>query len=104
MNNLLPVPMLLTIFGAGVALAMPRRPKLQRAVSILCLSGVIAVAAIFIWAAALCASIAVTSLYTSTTPSIGASGPPIRTGTYDEISVRAEISPSNASNRSRWVS
>lgn len=49
MNNLLPVPMLLTIFGAGVALAMPRRPKLQRAVSILCLSGVIAVAAIFMW-------------------------------------------------------
>ena len=49
MNNLLPVPVLLTIFGAGVALALPRRPRLQRAVSVLCLSGVIVVAAILMW-------------------------------------------------------
>ena len=49
MNNLLPVPVLLTIFGAGVALALPRRPRLQRAVSILCLSGVITVAAVLMY-------------------------------------------------------
>ena len=49
MNNLLPVPVLLTILGAGIALAMPRRPRLQRAVSIISLSGVITVAAVLMW-------------------------------------------------------
>lgn len=49
MNNLLPVPVLLTIFGAGVALALPRRPRLQRAISALCLTAVIAVAAVLMW-------------------------------------------------------
>ena len=46
MANLLPVPVLLAIFGAAVALALPRRPATQRAVSVLSLSGIVAVAAV----------------------------------------------------------
>lgn len=49
MANLLPVPVLLAIFGAAVALALPRRPATQRAVSVLSLSGIVAVAAVLIW-------------------------------------------------------
>ena len=49
MANLLPVPVLLAIFGAAVALALPRRPATQRVVSVLSLSGIVAVAAVLIW-------------------------------------------------------
>ena len=49
MINLLPVPVLLAIFGAAVALMLPRRPSVQRAVSILSLSGIVAVAGTFMW-------------------------------------------------------
>ena len=45
--NLLPAPVLLAIFGAGVALALPRRPGLQRLVSVLSLSGIVALAGFF---------------------------------------------------------
>lgn len=45
--NLLPVPVLLAIFGAGVALALPRRPNMQRVVSIVSLLGIVVVAAVF---------------------------------------------------------
>ncbi|MCC2593975.1 Na+/H+ antiporter subunit D [Tessaracoccus sp. OS52] len=48
MINLLTLPVLLPIFGAAVALALPRRPRLQRSISILSLSGVVLVAAILI--------------------------------------------------------
>ena len=44
MENLLPVPVLLAIFGAAVALALPRRPATQRIVSVLSLSGIVVVA------------------------------------------------------------
>lgn len=47
--NLLPVPVLLAIFGAAVALALPRRPGIQRAVSVVSLSGIVAVAALLMW-------------------------------------------------------
>ena len=43
MANLLPVPVLLAIFGAAVALALPRRPATQRVVSVLSLSGIVPV-------------------------------------------------------------
>ncbi|MDF1487326.1 Na+/H+ antiporter subunit D [Tessaracoccus caeni] len=49
MTNLLPLPMLLSIFGAAVALALPRRPRLQRAISVLSLTAVVAIAAVFVW-------------------------------------------------------
>ncbi len=49
MENLLPVPVLLAIFGAAVALALPRRPATQRIVSVLSLSGIVVVAGILIW-------------------------------------------------------
>lgn len=49
MINLVPAPVLLAIFGAAVALALPRRPGLQRLVSIVSLTGIVAVAALFIW-------------------------------------------------------
>ena len=49
MENLLPVPVLLAIFGAAVALALPRRPTTQRIVSVASLSGIVVVAGILIW-------------------------------------------------------
>jgi multicomponent Na+:H+ antiporter subunit D len=45
MNNLLPVPVLLPMLGAALTLILGRRPRLQRLVSILVLTGVVAVAA-----------------------------------------------------------
>ena len=38
MNNLLPLPVLLPMFGAALTLMLGRRPLVQRAVSILTLS------------------------------------------------------------------
>lgn len=49
MTNLLPVPVLLALFGAAITLINPRRPRLQRAVSIASLSGIVILAAVFIW-------------------------------------------------------
>ena len=49
MINLVPVPVLLAFFGAAIALALPRRPRLQRIVSSVALSGIVAVAAVFMW-------------------------------------------------------
>ncbi|MBK7822341.1 MAG: Na+/H+ antiporter subunit D [Tessaracoccus sp.] len=49
MTNLIPAPVLLAIFGAAVALALPRRPGLQRLVSVISMTGIVAVAATFIW-------------------------------------------------------
>lgn len=43
--NVLALPMMLPILGAAVALALPRRPRLQRLVSISSLTGVVLVAA-----------------------------------------------------------
>jgi multicomponent Na+:H+ antiporter subunit D len=40
---------LLAIFGAAIALALPRRPGLQRLVSVVSMTGIVAVAATFIW-------------------------------------------------------
>ena len=48
MNNLLPLPVLLPLFGAGVALALNRHPRAQRIVSTLVLIAVTTVAAILI--------------------------------------------------------
>ncbi len=45
MNNLLPLPVLLPILGAGLALALNRRPRAQRLVSTLVMLAVTAVAA-----------------------------------------------------------
>ena len=45
--NLLPFPVLLAIFSAGVALALPRRPNIQRLVSIVRLLGIVVIAAVF---------------------------------------------------------
>ena len=49
MINLIPAPVLLAIFGAAIALALPRRPGLQRLVSVASMTGIVAVAATFIW-------------------------------------------------------
>ena len=49
MINLIPAPVLLAIFGAAIALALPRRPGLQRLVSVVSMTGIVAVAATFIW-------------------------------------------------------
>lgn len=49
MINLVPAPVLLAVFGAAIALALPRRPRLQRVVSVGALSGIVVVAAIFMW-------------------------------------------------------
>ena len=49
MINLVPVPVLLAFFGAAIALALPRRPRLQRIVSSVALSGIVTVAAVFMW-------------------------------------------------------
>ena len=50
MTNLIPVPVMLTIFGAALTLIIPRRPILQRVISIGSLSGVVVLAAMFMWA------------------------------------------------------
>ena len=47
--NLIPLPVLLAIGGAAIALALPRRPGLQRVVSVASLSAIVAVAAVFMW-------------------------------------------------------
>lgn len=49
MINLIPAPVLLTFFGAAVALLFPRRPIVQRVISIGSLSAVLAIAALFMW-------------------------------------------------------
>ena len=49
MNNLLPLPVLLPMLGAAFTLLLGRRPRLQRAVSILTLLGVVGVAGSLIW-------------------------------------------------------
>ena len=48
MNNLLPLPVLLPLFGAGIALALNRHPRAQRIVSTLVMVAVTTVAAILI--------------------------------------------------------
>ncbi|MBA8795999.1 multicomponent Na+:H+ antiporter subunit D [Friedmanniella endophytica] len=45
MNNLLPLPVLLPLIGAAIALVTGRRPRVQRAVALVALLGVVAVAA-----------------------------------------------------------
>ena len=47
--NLIPLPVLLAIGGAAIAPALPRRPGLQRVVSVASLSAIVAVAAVFMW-------------------------------------------------------
>lgn len=49
MNNLLPLPVLLPMFGAALTLLLGRRPRAQRAVSIVTLVLVCAVAGSLIW-------------------------------------------------------
>ncbi|HVK46143.1 MAG TPA: Na+/H+ antiporter subunit D [Micropruina sp.] len=49
MSNLLPLPVLLPMLGAALTLLLGRRPRLQRAVSILTLVAVCAVAGSLIW-------------------------------------------------------
>jgi len=49
MNNLLPLPVLLPMFGAALTLLLGRRPRLQRLVSILTLTAVCGVAGSLIW-------------------------------------------------------
>ena len=48
MNNLLPLPVLLPLLGAGLALALNRRPVAQRVVATLVLAGVTTVAAFLV--------------------------------------------------------
>jgi multicomponent Na+:H+ antiporter subunit D len=47
--NLLPLPVLLPLLGAALALAFRRSDRLQRAVSIAALAGVVVVAAVLVW-------------------------------------------------------
>ncbi|RRD46138.1 Na+/H+ antiporter subunit D [Tessaracoccus sp. OH4464_COT-324] len=49
MINLIPAPVMLTFFGAAITLLFPRRPKVQRVVSILSLSAVLVIAGLFMW-------------------------------------------------------
>lgn len=49
MNNLLSLPVLLPLLGAGLALALNRRPRAQRVVSTCATVAVTAVAAILVW-------------------------------------------------------
>ncbi|GAA3614143.1 Na+/H+ antiporter subunit D [Microlunatus ginsengisoli] len=49
LNNLLPLPVLLPFIGAGLALALGRHPRAQRAVSTLVLVGVIVVEAVLVY-------------------------------------------------------
>lgn len=51
MNNLLPLPVLLPLIGAGVCLVLGRSARAQRWVSVLVLSAVVAVAAVLVVAA-----------------------------------------------------
>jgi multicomponent Na+:H+ antiporter subunit D len=48
MNNLLPLPVLLPLLGAGLALALNRRPRAQRLVSTLAMLGVTTVASVLV--------------------------------------------------------
>lgn len=50
-DNLLPIPVLLPLLGSGVALAVGRRPRAQRLVSMVCLAAVVVIAGILTWAA-----------------------------------------------------
>ena len=49
MNNLLPLPVLIPMLGAGLTLVLGRRALLQRFVSLLCLSAVCAIAGVLMW-------------------------------------------------------
>lgn len=49
--NLLAMPVLLGLFGAGATLLLGRRPRVQRAVSVLTLAGMAAVAGVLMWKA-----------------------------------------------------
>ncbi|WP_353082371.1 Na+/H+ antiporter subunit D [Tessaracoccus lapidicaptus] len=49
MSDLLAAPMLLAVFGAAVALALPGRPGVQRAVSVVSLTGIMGVAGVLMW-------------------------------------------------------
>ena len=51
MNNLLTIPVLLPMLGAALTLILGRRPRSQRAVSILVLMGVVAAAGTLAWQA-----------------------------------------------------
>jgi len=48
-NNLLPLPVLLPLLGAGLALALNRRPRVQRVVAATALASVTTVAALLVW-------------------------------------------------------
>lgn len=48
-ENLLPLPVLIPLVGAGLTLAVGRRPTLQRIVSVLALAGVVVIAAVLMW-------------------------------------------------------
>jgi len=50
-ENLLPLPVLIPIAAAGLTLAVGRRPTIQRIVSVLALSCVVAIAAVLMWQA-----------------------------------------------------
>lgn len=49
MNNLLPLPVLLPLLGAGLALALARRPRAQRLVSVSTLTAVVVIAGVLMW-------------------------------------------------------
>lgn len=49
MINLVPVPVMLALLGAAITLMIPRRPVAQRVISIGCLTGIVALAGLFIW-------------------------------------------------------
>ena len=49
MNALIPVPVLLPLLGAGLALVLVRRPRAQLLVSVSVLSMVVALAAFLVW-------------------------------------------------------
>jgi len=49
MNNLLPLPVLLPLLGAGLALVLGRQPRAQRAVSSIVLLAVVVVAAVLVF-------------------------------------------------------
>ena len=50
MINLIPLPVMLALFGAAITLIIPRRPIAQRVISIGSLSGIVILAAFFMWA------------------------------------------------------
>lgn len=47
MTNLVPLPVMLTFFGAAITLLFPRRPRIQRAISVAALVAVAALAVVF---------------------------------------------------------